>query len=54
MVPQEREENGNGGGYEVGYKNPPVRTRFGQPGVRNDGRPRGSKNLVNLLVTALR
>lgn len=53
MVPREREENGSGD-YEVGYKKPPVHTRFGQPGVRNDGRPRGSKSLVNLLIDALR
>jgi hypothetical protein len=52
-VPQEREENGSGD-YEVGYKKPPLHTRFGQPGVRNDGRPRGSKSLRNLLIQALR
>ena len=53
MVSQEREENGSGD-YEVGYKKPPVHTRFGQPGVRNDGRPRGSKSLRTLLIKALR
>ena len=53
MLPQEREENGSEE-YKVGYKKPPVHTRFGQPGVRNDGRPRGSKSLRNLLIEALR
>ncbi len=53
MVSREREENGSSD-YEVGYKKPPVRTRFGQPGVRNDGRPRGSKSLRTLLIKALR
>jgi len=54
MVPEKQEENGKDSGYEVGYKKPPLHTRFGQPGVRNDGRPRGSKSLVNLLIQALR
>ena len=41
--------------YEVGYKNPPQRTRFrkGESGNPN-GRPRGSKNLATLLEKELR
>ena len=40
--------------YEVGYKKPPVHTRFqkGQSGNPR-GRPRGSKNLSTLLIEAL-
>src|SRR6266702_889281 len=40
--------------YEVGYKKPPLHTRFqkGQSGNPR-GRPRGSKNLSTLLVEAL-
>ena len=42
------------GDYEVGYKKPPVHTRFqkGQSGNPR-GRPRGSKNLSTLLIEAL-
>ncbi|MBN1632323.1 MAG: hypothetical protein JW990_21405 [Thermoleophilia bacterium] len=53
MVAEERETNGNEN-YEVGYKKPPLHTRFGQPGVPNHGRPKGSKSLKNLLIQALR
>ena len=40
--------------YKVGYKKPPLHTRFrkGQSGNPR-GRPRGSKNLSTLLTDAL-
>ena len=40
--------------YEVGYKRPPIETRFRKGNNANPhGRPRGSKNLASLLDRAL-
>ena len=40
--------------YEIGYKKPPVTTRFKKGNRANPrGRPRGSKNLATLLERAL-
>jgi hypothetical protein len=42
------------GDYEIGYKKPPVATRFKKGNRANPrGRPRGSKNLASLLERAL-
>lgn len=52
------DNNGNKKGteeYKVGYKNPPLETQIKPGEVRNPhGRPKGSRNLTNIVLDALR